>query len=198
MFTKIVSSPRILKWDNVLRFHGLFERMIRENLYSLLAEHDIEFHVAVIELAQNRAATEMYRDVLQKLILGNGGWQIEGASLTCVLNEHEKIIEALTIRDIDYLLKVADFHLPWVAQIPRAVREKMICIRFRHTTPQNASSQYHSINPPPTTERKSTFTKFIPLLRSSSSPGILQEAQRIHILNSDALPSPYRGYIVAR
>ncbi len=124
MFTKIVSSPRILKWDNVLRFHGLFERMIRENLYSLLAEHDIEFHVAVIELAQNRAATEMYRDVLQKLILGNGGWQIEGASLTCVLNEHEKIIEALTIRDIDYLLKVADFHLPWVAQIPRAVREK--------------------------------------------------------------------------
>ncbi|MEE4134579.1 MAG: hypothetical protein V2I32_00760 [Desulforhopalus sp.] len=45
----LVSSPRILKWDNVLRYHGLFARMTRENLYSLLAEHDVAFHVAVIE-----------------------------------------------------------------------------------------------------------------------------------------------------
>lgn len=98
--------------------------MIRENRYSLLAEQDVEFHVAVIELAQNRAATEMYRDVLQKLILGNGGWRLEGSSLTSVLNEHEKIIEALTIRDVDSLLKVVDLHPPWVAKIPWAVREK--------------------------------------------------------------------------
>jgi len=95
-----------------LRYHGLFARMIRENRYSLLAEQDVEFHVAVIELAQNRAVTKMYRGVLQKLILGNGRWRIEGVSLTSVLNEHEKIIEALTIRDIDSLLKVADFHPP--------------------------------------------------------------------------------------
>jgi DNA-binding GntR family transcriptional regulator len=107
-----------------LRYHGLFSRMIRENRYSLLAEQDVEFHVAVIEFAQNRAATEMYRDVLQKLILGNGGWRLEGSSLTSVLNEHEKIIEALTIRDVDLLLKVVDLHPPWVAKIPWAVREK--------------------------------------------------------------------------
>jgi DNA-binding GntR family transcriptional regulator len=112
--------------------------MTRENLYSLLAEHDVAFHVAVIELAQNRAATEMYHDVLQKLILGNGGWRIEGALLTSVLNEHEKMIKALTTRDVDYLLKMVDLHLPWTAKVRWAIKEKEKVIRFCHTTAQIA------------------------------------------------------------
>ncbi|SDO34619.1 GntR family transcriptional regulator [Desulforhopalus singaporensis] len=62
---------------------------------------DTEFHVAIIDMADNEALSKRYRDLCQKIFLRFRTEDLRMDRIIEIKSEHENIFEAIQMRDVD-------------------------------------------------------------------------------------------------
>ncbi|MBL0714462.1 MAG: GntR family transcriptional regulator [Desulfosarcina sp.] len=98
------------KLKKIEQHNNLYKKSITNRVHRNLFIIDTEFHASIIEMMGNVYLVERYRDVCQKIFLRHRIESLRVERISEIVSEHEKLCEALRIRDVNLAKELIRAH----------------------------------------------------------------------------------------